>query len=346
MGGDLHYNLGFAPESYGVFTGNTLNYAARKPAIFDTVANFAKYNFTLTPDNANSPTPLISATNIVLGSDSSNISDGSRTSSDISVVGIHSGKILSAGDHFILMQSNGTFTVNGSTNTPIVSLAQQGISLLYDVQTEIDSNNKQVTATILNRHGGSAGAYIRTNPQLKALSEGHLSALTQLTEGADVVAYDIFDKIQTRSDNSFTPLIIKSGSRNRYNSGSHIKTNDSLFVGGVTYTNAKLKTAAFIEMGRGNYDTYSSFYKVANTHGSGHNKYTGLGVVAKYQFTHGLYTDGSLRFGRSHNKFSSNDIRNIATGERAKYSINSPYISAHVGTGYIFSLDKANTLDF
>ncbi len=192
MGGALHYNLGFAPESYDVFTGNTLNYAARKPAIFDTVANFAKYNFTLTPDNANSPTPLISATNIVLGSDSSNISDGSRTSSDISVVGIHSGKILSAGDHFILMQSNGTFTVNGSTNTPIVSLAQQGISLLYDVQTEIDSNNKQVTATILNRHGGSAGAYIRTNPQLKALSEEHLSALTQLTQGGQMLLFMIF----------------------------------------------------------------------------------------------------------------------------------------------------------
>lgn len=348
-GGYLSYNKSkqILPERYDVFTGNTLNYAASKPAIFGTVANFAKYNFTLTPDNANTRIPLITATDkIVLGSDTSNISDGSRTSSDISVVGIHSGKILSAGDHFILMQSNGTFIVNGSTSTSVsqVQQAQQGISLLYDVQTKIDPNNKQVTATILGPQGSSAGAYIRANPQLKALSEGRLSALTQLTRGADVVAYDIFDKM--RGDDSFTPFIITSGSRNRYNSGSHIKTNDSLFVGGITYTNAKLKSAAFIEMGRGNYDTYNSFYKVANTHGSGHNKYTGLGVVAKYQFTHGVYTDGSLRFGRSHNKYSSNDIRNIATGERAKYSINSPYISAHVGTGYIFSLDKANTLDF
>lgn len=348
-GGYLSYNESkqILPEGYDVFTGNTLNYAASTPSKFGTVANFAKYNFTLTPDNANSPTPLITATNkIVLGSDTSNISKGPRTSSDISVVGIHSGKILSAGDHFILMQSDGTFIVNGSTDTSVsqVQQAQQGISLLYDVQTKIDPNNKQVTATILGPQGSSAGAYIRANPQLKALSEGRLSALTQLTRGADVVAYDIFDKM--RGNDSFTPFIITSGSRNRYNSGSHIKTNDSLFVGGITYTNAKLKSAAFIEMGRGNYDTYNSFYKVANTHGSGHNKYTGLGVVAKYQFTHGLYTDGSLRFGRSHNKYSSNDIRNIATGERAKYSINSPYISAHVGTGYIFSLDKANTLDF
>lgn len=348
-GGYLSYNKSkqILPDSYDVFTGNTLNYAASKPAIFGTVANFAKFNFTLTPDNANSSAPLITATNkIVLGSDTSNISNDPRTSSDISVVGIHSGKILSAGDHFILMQSDGTFIVNGSTDTSVsqVQQAQQGISLLYDVQTKIDPNNKQVTATILGPQDSSAGAYIRANPQLKALSEGRLSALTQLTRGADVVAYDIFDKM--RGNDSFTPFIITSGSRNRYNSGSHIKTNDSLFVGGITYTNAKLKSAAFIEMGRGNYDTYNSFYKVANTHGSGHNKYTGLGVVAKYQFTHGLYTDGSLRFGRSHNKYSSNDIRNIATGERAKYSINSPYISAHVGTGYIFSLDKANTLDF
>lgn len=354
-GGYLQYMPGFSPESYDLFTGNTLNYAASKPASFKSVANFEKYNFVLSPNNANSSTPLINAQDIVLGADTSNISEGTSNPSNISVVGIHSGKLLAAGDHFILMQSNATFVDNATGNTTNVSQAQQGISFLYDVRTDINAKDKQVTATIMSCQD-SAGktcsvdvngnkSAVRVNPQLKALAEGRLSAMAQITRGADMIAYTAFDKIHNQLDGSFVPFFITDASHNRYKSGSHITSNDVLVNGGISYANENFKGAAFVEAGWGSYNSYNSFNNVANVRGNGHNRYVGYGILAKYQFDNGFYSEASIRFGRSKNAFNSNDIVNFSTGEHAKYSVHSPYTSAHIGAGYMSEIGNNNSID-
>ena len=60
-GGYLTYNAGYAPESYDVFTDNTLNYLSSSQSFVQKIGNFEHYNFALTPGYANSGTVLLSA---------------------------------------------------------------------------------------------------------------------------------------------------------------------------------------------------------------------------------------------------------------------------------------------
>jgi len=376
-GGYLEHNPLWTPQSYDVFSGNTLNFSAN-PVSVQTLANFEHYNFTVDSAQVNSSTPLITAQNIVLGTDASN-SNGPEQASKINVVAISSGQALNAGDAFILMQAADNMTGYGSNEAfNSISQAQQGISLLYDVQTQIDVANQQVTATILgcqtavggicistpydldvndgdnaNDSGGSNSnsprpyanaAYV--NPQLKALSEGRLSAAMLITRGADAIAYNALQAIRhQRADEALTPFIITSGGHTRYDSGSHIKSNDILLSTGLVYQNDKLAVGPFIEAGWGSYDSYNSFYSAASVHGDGHNRYYGAGLLGRYELTDNIYTDASVRFGQAHNKFDTTDIQNLASGEYARYTLKSNYVSAHIGAGYLLPLDQQNLLD-
>ncbi|MDM7852821.1 hypothetical protein [Pseudochrobactrum kiredjianiae] len=60
---------------------------------------------------------------------------------------------------------------------------QQGISLLYDVETKIENDKNQVIAIIQNGHDpvGPKNLDLKVNPQLKSLLEGNLSGLMLLT---------------------------------------------------------------------------------------------------------------------------------------------------------------------
>ncbi|AZS50549.1 autotransporter outer membrane beta-barrel domain-containing protein [Entomomonas moraniae] len=343
---ELNTTTALAPITYNVFTGNTLNYAAKTPASFKTVGNFENYNFTLTPELANSTTPLIFAQDIVLGTDTSNTNDTSlaEIKSNVNVVGIHSGNILKVDDSFVLMQSSNAFTGTRATGQTMsnISQAQQGISLLYDVRTDIDTTNNKVTATIV----GATGSPVRVNPQLKALSEGYLANTMLVTRGADMMAYETISVISSQNQNSgLAPFVTSSIQYNRYNSGSHIKSDDYLLSGGLSYQQDNITAAAIIEGGWGSYDSYNSFSNTANVHGDGNTSYYGFGVLGKYELNNGLYTDGSLRYGRTQIKFDTNDIVNLATGQNARYKLNTNYASTHIGVGYNLSINEKNTLD-
>ena len=338
-GAYLEYNASdnFKPASYDVFTDNTLNWSAKAPATFQTVANFEHINFTLNPVYANQTTALITADDIALGANPANVSTGATTASKIAVLGIHSGNVLKAGDKFILMSATNSMSGSGAGQTSTgVTQAQQGISLLYGVQTQVDTNNKEVTAIILS--GG-------VNPQLKALSEGYLAGAMLVTRGADMIADEAFSAIHTQNNQGgLAPFAMLSGSHSRYNSGSHVKSNDVLLTGGLSYQQDNLTLGAFLEAGWGRYDTYNSFYNAADVNGDGNSRYFGAGVLGRYDFTNGFYTDASLRFGRNHNKFD-NDIQNIATGHYANYTLKSSYVSTHIGGGYVLPLNDKNELD-
>lgn len=341
-GGYLEHKPSWEPESYDVFTGNTLNFSAQ-PVSVNSVANFEHYNFVIEPSLANTGTALVNAKDIQLGANVSNVSTNATTPSSIKVVGIHSGNILSAGDQFILMQSTNTFSgnANGLSSTGV---AQQGISLLYDVSTAVDLTNKQITATILP--GGSNAA--RVNPQLKALSEGYLAGAMLVSRGADLIVDDAFRAINEQNQNTgLTPFVVMSGQHNRYQSGSHIKSNDFLLTGGLSYQQNNFTTGGFLESGWGSYDTYNSFYDAITKDvlGDGNDRYYGLGLLGRYDLTNGLYTDTSIRFGKNHNTFDTQDIQNFTTGEFARYRVKSNYISSHIGAGYLLSLNKQNNLD-
>ena len=351
-GGYLAYNTekGYKPASYNVFTGNTLNYANKTPITIKEVGNFQTYNFTLAPELANTGTALIFANNITLGSNESNVSTGEKVASDIHVVGIHSGKVLTTDSQFILMQAD-NFAGEGVGHKSI-GIAQQGISLLYDVETSIDKDKKQVIATILAGHIPPVDPVppvdpaARINPQLKALSEGYLSSLMQVTRGGDIVAYNAYQAIQEQnSNNGLEFFVILSGDHTRYNSGSHIDADGAILTTGLSFKTEQLILGAFIENGWGNYDSYNTFSNAAKVDGEGKNRYYGLGALAQYNLSNGVYTDASIRAGRTRTDFSTNDLKNLASGESANYNVKADYLSAHVGAGYQFVINPNNKFD-
>ncbi|HDU8656081.1 TPA: hypothetical protein RG711_003669, partial [Morganella morganii subsp. morganii] len=186
---------------YDGFTGNTLNFAAAPITLSGEMANFENYNFTVDPALVNTDTALITAQTITFGTNETNMKGGEDKASKIQVVGIKAGNELFADDKFVLMQATGTMSGNAEGLTTN-GVAQQGISLLYDVRTDVDTDGKLVTATIIGKEKpvdpvepptgpvepGKPAA--RVNPQLKSLSEGHLASAMMLTRGADTLAYN------------------------------------------------------------------------------------------------------------------------------------------------------------
>lgn len=343
------------PISYDYFTGNTLNFAAG-PITTGVIGNFEHYNFTIDPALVNTNTALITARTITFGTNDTNLKGGEANTSKIKVVGIKAGNELFADDKFVLLQA--TDTMSGDAEGLTTSgVAQQGISLLYDVETSIDTDAKQVTATILGKEepvnpvspetpADSDKPAATVNPQLKALSEGHLASAMMLTRGADTLAYNTVHTIQHQNpDKGLAPFITLSGGKTRYNSSSHIDAKDGRLTGGLSYLTDNLVSAVLIESGWGSYNTHNSFDAMNDVDGDGHNRYAGAAVLGHYDFESGVFAEASLRAGKNHNTFDTRDIVNLNTGERAHYNLDSNYLGAHIGTGYSKALDEKNTAD-
>ncbi|MEB3753640.1 autotransporter domain-containing protein [Acinetobacter sp. MD2(2019)] len=337
-GGYLAYNTakGYKPESYDVFTGNTLNYANKTPISIGSVANFQTYKFVLTPEQANSSTPLISAKSISLGANETNISDGSTTASDVYVTGIHSGKLVPTNSKFILMQGD-DFTGAGTGHISS-GVAQQGISLLYDVETKVDTDNKQVIAIIKAGHG--------VNSQVKSLLEGNLSGLMLLDRGTDNLSDSILAAINDQNNKrGLVPFIIVSGNHTNYDSGSSIKSNGAFLTAGLSVQGDQSTVGLFSENGWDSYKTHNDFSDAAEVNGKGHNRFHGVGIYGHYDFKNNWYADGTIRGGRLLTTFSTDDLRNAVTQEKASYDISSSYYGVNLKGGYIFDWNAKNKVD-
>uniref|UniRef100_UPI0033428B38 autotransporter outer membrane beta-barrel domain-containing protein n=1 Tax=Castellaniella defragrans TaxID=75697 RepID=UPI0033428B38 len=320
-----------ADSAGDLFTGNILNFSAH-PIAVNEVANFQYYKFTLDPSLANDmDTALITASTVVLG-------DRNGTPSEVEVIGIHSGDVLSAGDQFLLVEATEAMSGNGTGGVQ-KEIAQQGISLLYDVETKVDVEGKRITAEILSAYEPGI------NPQLKSLSEGRLATLMLATRGADAVAYDLYHAIQTENPGGLVPFILAAGGHSRYDSGSHINSDDFLLTGGLSYRRAGLTAVIFAESGWGNYDTHNSFAHAASVRGDGDTRYYGGGLFGRYDFASGPYVEASVRLGNTRTSFDTGDLVNAASGESAHYNLNSRYTSAHIGVGYPWVFDDNNLLD-
>ncbi|MBT0379767.1 autotransporter outer membrane beta-barrel domain-containing protein [Morganella morganii subsp. morganii] len=351
---------------YDAFTGNTLNFSAAPVTLSGTVANFENYNFIVDPALVNTSTALITAKDITFGTNETNMKGGNADTSIIQVVGIKSGDELFADDKFVLMQATGNMSGEAEGLTT-KGIAQQGISLLYDVRTDVDTDGKLVTATILGNdklvdpvdpvdpveppidpekpvESGKPAA--KVNQQLKALSEGHLASAMMLTRGADTLAYNTVHAIQHQNpEKGLVPFITLSGDKTRYNSGSHINAGDGLLTGGLSWQTDKLVSAVLVESGWGSYNTHNDFNNMKDVNGDDHNRYVGAAILGHYDFDSGVFAEASLRAGKNHNTFDTKDIQNLSTGEYAHYNLDSNYLGAHIGTGYSKALDEKNTAD-
>jgi outer membrane autotransporter protein len=141
-----------------------------------------------------------------------------------------------------------------------------------------------------------------------------------------------------------------------------------------------LTFGAFFEYGNGSYDTYNAFSNAASVNGNGDMRYLGGGILGRFEFARaahkaartaaapqgsepettlsgeaianaaqearssGFYVEASGRAGGTHNEYDSADLRD-ASGRKAEYTSSSPYYGLHIGTGYVWNLSEAASLD-
>ena len=125
--------------------------------------------------------------------------------------------------------------------------------------------------------------------------------------------------------------------------GSHVTSNTwngVLGIGGKrAVKSGTWQYAAFAEHGRANFTLHSDAGR-----GDGTSKYTGGGLLAKWQSRHDVYVEGSIRAGRMHDT-ASDMLYDAATGQSYGYDVHANYIGGHVGFGKVFRYNNGRSLD-
>ncbi|GHU42472.1 hypothetical protein AGMMS50289_07250 [Betaproteobacteria bacterium] len=301
------------------------------------------------------------------------------TGSTVNVGILGSSSPLTAGDTVTLINAN-SLTGNPA-NTIAHGTGMQGVSLLYDF--DLTTNGKQLLATVAGDTPPidpnppvapnppvtppvdpnpptdpnppvtpPTNPGINLNPQTKALAEGFLSGTAFLNQAQDFAAergiHSALQTVQSSDKHGFAAI---GYSTLRHNTGSHVDVDGYTLLAGLAATTptqtGNLTTAAFIEHGEGNYDSYNSFSNAASVHGKGDTQYTGAGILARFAFDETqaapLYLDASIRSGKVKTDFSGNLYDGF--GRAAAYNAKSTYVSAHVGVGYVVNLTEQSKLD-
>lgn len=135
------------------------------------------------------------------------------------------------------------------------------------------------------------------------------------------------------------------GGAYKHNAGHKVDVDGFSALAGIGWRNdgpcGLLVLGAFFETGYSDFDSHDVF---GNTRikADGDNRYYGGGILGRYDWNNGFYTEGSIRVGVSKTKYR-NDF--AAGNERVRYKASSAYFGAHVGFGYKLTVANHSLLD-
>uniref|UniRef100_UPI00388DEC3E autotransporter outer membrane beta-barrel domain-containing protein n=1 Tax=Anaerovibrio sp. TaxID=1872532 RepID=UPI00388DEC3E len=299
-------------------SGNTL-YLAGANTIGGDVSNFEKIYIT----EAKFGTPAL----ILNGSIQNNPTIDTR---GITFTGVDA---LNAGQKTILIQNNmtnypaekilsGKYKV-GSTLEGLGTASISDDDLIYTIDKGTKMEAQEQT------HNTVMGA----TASMAALSAGN-DFVGAATEGLSMAG-------NTGTDGMATYANMGGGSMN-VETGSHVKTHTWNAILALGHKNEKkLSTTeygAFFEYGTGNYSTFNG-----DERGDGSTRYTGGGILGKWQKNNGFYVEGSLRAGSIHDD-ATNVLRDV-NGNPYSYDTDATYWGAHIGVGREIKLNKTDILD-
>jgi hypothetical protein len=320
-----------------IFTGNTLNVWHYKGSAVHGVYNFQFFHFRI-PTTQSGPALAVTGT-AMLG-------DGAGRGSTVTTVNTNGGTApMPAGTSVTLIRAG---TLDATDFTQSTTQGQHGTTLSY--LWKLDATATALTATVAN---------VQAAPSTKALSEGFLSGLALVNQGADLVAGQGMSEAASAARRAGVSGLYGlgvfgalSGGSMRYNTGSHVDMASlSLLTGlswGKDFTPGYLTLGAFFEYGNGAYDTYNSFSNAASVHGKGNIYHLGGGILGRMDFVDAgpghIYAEASARAGGIHNGYHSSDLRD-SLGRRAKYDSDAAYYGFHLGAGYIWKITDKAALD-
>ena len=221
------------------------------------------------------------------------------------------------------------------TNLNKQTTTNAGVAQVITSDIAKDEAIQTITATIKG---------VELADQTKLVAENRAVAAAFVNQGTDLIA-DSLDTLSRDGKYGVKTFAAVHGNRSKYDVNSDIKINGWSTIVGVgsetEHNGGDFSWGVFYENGSGNYRTFNSFNNEF-FRGDGSLVYNGGGIAARYENTHGVYTEGSLRAG-----MLKSDMDNaLSDGEnKYGYSSESEYYGAHIGIGQIIPLTESSDLD-
>ena len=242
-----------------------------------------------------------------------------------------------------LANINGGKVENYSGVAKIVNtqlLYEDNVNIIFKNETngQITSDNMQMPALSAVVTG------VERNKQVDLVAENRAVAAAFVNQGTDLIA-DSLDTLSRDGKYGVKTFAAVHGNRSKYDVNSDIKINGWSTIVGVGAENehngGDFSWGVFYENGSGNYRTYNDFNNEF-FRGDGSLVYNGGGIAARYENSHGVYTEGSLRAGMLKSEMTDA----LSDGEnKYGYESETAYYGAHIGVGKIFSLGDDSDLD-
>ena len=213
------------------------------------------------------------------------------------------------------------------------------------VSLKMDYKEKYIDGLNINLPSLSAVVTgVERNKQVDLVAENRAVAAAFVNQGTDLIA-DSLDTLSRDGKYGVKTFAAVHGNRSKYDVNSDIKINGWSTIVGVGAENehngGDFSWGVFYENGSGNYRTYNDFNNEF-FRGDGSLVYNGGGIAARYENSHGVYTEGSLRAGMLKSEMTDA----LSDGEnKYGYESETAYYGAHIGMGKIFSLGDDSDLD-
>ncbi|MDR2199856.1 MAG: autotransporter outer membrane beta-barrel domain-containing protein [Deltaproteobacteria bacterium] len=347
-GGGSHVLSGGRSSATGpgvdVFTGDTLRIARPAPGgvavNVDTVGNFQYYAFLYGAD-----APDMAVAMKYTGSGAVFLTDGGSQASVIVAVDIdEGGAVPEVGSKYVLIE--GRLKTTDSSSAPVFEQESASGKLGRYVDLEYDLDYAQDGASLI-----AVLKKVSVSRWAKSLPEAFISGVVLVDRAGDLAAGAGLARAVSAADdkigwNVFTAF---GAARLRHETGSHVDVDSlSLLLGlsrGFGAGPARLTLGAFVEAGRGEYDTWNDFADSPSVRGSGEASYFGGGLMGRAEAAGPgpgrAYLEFSVRAGRVKSDFSSLDL----SPSIGSYEVGTPYRGFHAGLGYVFGTGERWELD-
>lgn len=319
------YGYSFSDEDGGIHSGNSLNIDNFTGNIRD-VSNFDIINFENLDLNKKDTVTTVTIETIKSGLENT----------EIKISSFAGGQDLEVGKTVDLLKIKDTEDFNKSfINLNEQTTTNAGVAAVITSDIAKDEANQTITATIKD---------VKIADQTKLVAENRAVAAAFVNQGTDLIA-DSLDTLSRDGKYGVKTFAAVHGNRSKYDVNSDIKINGWSTIVGVGAENehngGDFSWGVFYENGSGNYRTYNDFNNEF-FRGDGSLVYNGGGIAARYENSHGVYTEGSLRAGMLKSEMTDA----LSDGEnKYGYESETAYYGAHIGVGKIFSLGDDSDLD-
>ena len=217
-------------------------------------------------------------------------------------------------------------------------LYKENVDVTFKIDGQISPGDMQMPALSAVVTG------VERNKQVDLVAENRAVAAAFVNQGTDLIA-DSLDTLSRDGKYGVKTFAAVHGNRSKYDVNNDIKINGWSTIVGVGAENehngGDFSWGVFYENGSGNYRTYNDFNNEF-FRGDGSLVYNGGGIAARYENSHGVYTEGSLRAGMLKSEMTDA----LSDGEnKYGYESETAYYGAHIGVGKIFSLGDDSDLD-